>query len=87
MKRKNINPGSDLFLQYMISDKRFNALRVKFGYAITCHKAQGGEWNSVYVQIEPAFEKLPRDNQYRWLYTAITRAAKQLVIPQHTILY
>lgn len=87
MKRKNIKPGSDLFLQYMISDKRFNALRVKFGYAITCHKAQGGEWNSVYVQIEPAFEKLPRENQYRWLYTAITRAAKRLVIPQHPILY
>jgi hypothetical protein len=87
MKRKNIKPGSDLFLQYMISDKRFNALRVKFGYAITCHKAQGGEWNSVYVQIEPAFGKLPRENQYRWLYTAITRASKCLVIPQHPIIY
>lgn len=87
MKRKNIKPGSDLFLQYMISDKRFNALRVKFGYAITCHKAQGGEWQSVYVQIEPAFEKLPRENQYRWLYTAITRASKRLVIPQHPVLY
>ncbi len=87
MKRKNIKPGSDLFLQYMISDKRFNALRVKFGYAITCHKAQGGEWQSAYVQIEPAFEKLPRENQYRWLYTAITRASKRLVIPQHPVLY
>jgi len=87
MKRKNIKSGSDLFLQYMISDKRFNALRVKFGYAITCHKAQGGEWDTVYVQIEPAFDKLPRENQYRWLYTAITRAAKRLIIPQHNILY
>ena len=87
MKQRNIRPGSDLFLQYMISDKRFNALRVKFGYAITCHKAQGGEWDSVYVQFEPAFEKLPRESQYRWLYTAITRAAKQLVIPKHPVIY
>jgi hypothetical protein len=87
MKRKNIKPGADLFLQFMVSDKRFNALRVKFGYAITCHKAQGGEWKNVFVQIEPAFDKLPRENQYRWLYTAITRASEQLIIPAHPIIY
>ncbi len=87
MKKKNIKPGTDLFLQYMVSDKRFNALRVKFGYAITCHKAQGGEWQNVFVQIEPVFDKLPRENQYRWLYTAITRASTQLTIPAHPIIY
>ena len=87
MKKRNIKPGSELFLQYMISDKRFNALRVKFGYAITCHKAQGGEWDSVYFQFEPAFEKLPRENQYRWLYTAITRASKQLIVPKYPSVY
>jgi len=87
MKKKKVRPGTDLYLQYMISDKRFNALRVKFGYAITCHKAQGGEWDKAYVQIEPAFGKLHREGQYRWMYTAITRAAKRLVIPQHPILY
>ncbi len=87
MKKKNIKPNSDLYLQYMISDKRFNALRVKFGYAITCHKAQGGEWGSVFVQLEPAFDKLPRENQYRWIYTAITRASEQLIIPNHPALF
>lgn len=61
-------------------DKRFdsylNALHVKYGYAITCHKAQGGEWEEVIVHpIVP-----PRSNteHSRWLYTAITRAKKML---------
>ncbi|HRW12524.1 MAG TPA: AAA family ATPase [Syntrophomonas sp.] len=87
MRHMGIKPGTDSFLVRLISDKRLNALRVKFGYAITCHKAQGGEWDKVYMNIEPALEKMPRDLQYRWLYTAITRAASYLVVPNHPILY
>lgn len=87
MKKYGIRPGTENFLRYLTTDKRFNALRVKFGYAITCHKAQGGEWNQVFINIEPAFEKLARDGQYRWMYTAITRAAKKLVLPKHGMLY
>ena len=56
-----------------VSDDKFlSALRLRYGYAITCHKAQGGEWNNVY--INPYYNK----NDNRWLYTAITRASKQL---------
>lgn len=87
MKKKGVKPHTDLYLQYMINDKRFNALRVKFGYAVTCHKAQGGEWNKVFVQFEPAFDKLNREGQYRWIYTAITRASEKLIVPSHNIIY
>ena len=86
MKKKGIRPKTESFIRYMQNDKRFNALKVKFGYAITCHKAQGGEWENVFLNIEPALMNQSRENQYRWLYTAITRASKSLVIPQHNIL-
>ncbi len=61
------------------NNKYFNALQVKFSYAITCHKSQGGQWNTVFVE-QPY---LPNgvDREYlRWLYTAITRAKKQLYL-------
>lgn len=60
-------------------DPYFNALQVKYGYAVTCHKAQGGQWNSVFVDmgmIRP--EALTTLDFYRWLYTATTRAVKEL---------
>ncbi len=59
--------------------KHFNALQVKFSYAITCHKSQGGQWNTVFVE-QPY---LPNgiDKEYlRWLYTAITRAQEKLYL-------
>lgn len=61
------------------NNKYFNALQVKFSYAITCHKSQGGQWNTVFVE-QPY---LPNgiDKEYlRWLYTAVTRAKKQLYL-------
>lgn len=58
-------------------DPYFNALRVKFGYALTCHKAQGSEWPDVFVQCKTYMS--PRAEDYfRWLYTAITRAGSRL---------
>ena len=58
-------------------DRYFNALRVKFGYALTCHKAQGSEWPDVFVQCRAYME--PRSEEYfRWLYTAITRASSRI---------
>lgn len=60
-------------------NKYFNALQVKFSYAITCHKSQGGQWNTVFVE-QPY---LPNgvDREYlRWLYTAITRAQEKLYL-------
>ncbi|MEN3324004.1 ATP-binding domain-containing protein [Mariniflexile soesokkakense] len=59
--------------------KHFNALQVKFSYAITCHKSQGGQWNTVFVE-QPY---LPNgiDKEYlRWLYTAVTRAKEKLYL-------
>lgn len=61
------------------NNKFFNALQVKFSYAITCHKSQGGQWDTVFVE-QPY---LPNgiDKEYlRWLYTAVTRAKKQLYL-------
>ena len=61
------------------ASKHFNALQVKFSYAITCHKSQGGQWNTVFVE-QPY---LPNgiDKEYlRWLYTAVTRAKEKLYL-------
>lgn len=61
------------------ANKHFNALQVKFSYAITCHKSQGGQWNTVFVE-QPY---LPNgiDKEYlRWLYTAVTRAKEKLYL-------
>ena len=57
----------------------FNALQVKFSYAITCHKAQGGQWETVFV--EQPFLTGVADREYlRWLYTAVTRARNRLYL-------
>ncbi len=61
------------------NNKYFNALQVKFSYAITCHKSQGGQWNTVFV--EQPYLPNGMDKEYlRWLYTAVTRAKKQLYL-------
>lgn len=62
----------------MKKDPYWNALQVKFGYAITGHKAQGGQWDCVFVDF-PNFEEWNAES-YRWLYTAVTRAAQKLYI-------
>lgn len=57
----------------------FNALQVKFSYAVTCHKAQGGQWNTVF--IEQPYLPNGQDRDYlRWLYTAITRAKEKVYL-------
>lgn len=56
----------------------FNALQVKFAYAITCHKSQGGQWEVVFVDHGYLEEEQINNSFLRWLYTAFTRAAKQL---------
>lgn len=72
-----LRPGTHHFREKMSKDPYYNALRVKFGYAVTCHKAQGGEWDYVFV----AAPNYPiRDEAARWWYTAITRAKKQVYI-------
>jgi exodeoxyribonuclease-5 len=61
------------------NNKFFNALQVKFYYAITCHKSQGGQWNTIFVEQPYLPEGMNRD-YIRWLYTAITRAKEKLYL-------
>ena len=65
----------------MKQDPYLNALRCAWGYAITCHKAQGGEWERVYLDIGTRNLMLnPTKSTYQWIYTAMTRAKKQLFL-------
>ncbi|MCK0156916.1 AAA family ATPase [Cellulophaga sp. F20128] len=61
------------------NNKYFNALQVKFSYAITCHKSQGGQWNTVFVE-QPYLPNGIDKDYLRWLYTAMTRAKKKLYL-------
>ena len=61
------------------NDPFFNALQVKYSYAITCHKSQGGQWKNVFIE-QPFLPKGPNKDYFRWLYTAITRSKKRLFL-------
>ncbi len=61
-------------------DPYFNALQVKFAYAFTCHKSQGGQWDTVFVDPGYFTEDMLGVDYLRWLYTAFTRASKQLYL-------
>ena len=69
------------YKQYLAikKNKYFNALQVKFSYAITCHKSQGGQWNTVFIE-QPYLPEGVSIAYYRWLYTAITRAKEILYL-------
>lgn len=58
----------------------FNALQIKFAYAVTCHKAQGGQWESVFIDQGFITEDMINVEYLRWLYTAFTRATKKLFL-------
>ncbi|MBR2399832.1 MAG: ATP-binding domain-containing protein, partial [Alistipes sp.] len=58
----------------------YNALQVKYAYAVTCHKAQGGQWKAVFIdRCLFGDEPMSRD-MLRWLYTAITRATERVYL-------
>ncbi len=61
-------------------DPYLNALQVKFAYAQTCHKTQGGQWDNVFIYQGYVAENGLGDDYYRWLYTAVTRTKKQLFL-------
>ena len=58
----------------------YNALQVKYGYAVTCHKAQGGQWRHVFLDQGYVTEDMMNADYYRWLYTAFTRATDRLYL-------
>ncbi len=61
-------------------NEHFNALQVKFAYAVTCHKAQGGQWDAVFVDQGYLVEDMLNVEYLRWLYTAFTRPVKELYL-------
>jgi exodeoxyribonuclease-5 len=61
-------------------DKFFNALQVKFAYAVTCHKAQGGQWGCVFVEQGYLTDEMINKEYLRWLYTAVSRATEKLYL-------
>lgn len=71
---------SEAYRKAMMLDPYLNALRAKFGYGITLHKAQGGEWNKVFLNLNKALYVMQGEQLYRWLYTAVTRAREQLFV-------
>lgn len=58
----------------------YNALQIKFAFAVTCHKAQGGQWEAVFVDQGFLTEEMVNTDFLRWLYTGVTRATKQLFL-------
>ncbi len=73
-----LKPGSAEFSIALRDDPFFNALQVKYGYALTCHKAQGGEWETAIIDFSGG-GGTRNEMFFRWAYTAITRARTRLV--------
>lgn len=65
-------------IEKLKADPYYNALQIKFAYAVTCHKAQGGQWSHVYIDQGYMTEEGLSANYLHWLYTAITRATSRL---------
>ena len=65
-------------IKFAISNPYYNALQVKYGYCVTCHKAQGGQWKHVYIDMGGISQDVEPSDFYRWLYTAITRATEKI---------
>lgn len=90
-RNPGLKPKSPAFITSIVKDEYFNCLLLKYGYAITCHKAQGGEWDAVFTiwdndntegfdfftDVQKVTGKT-NSSFYRWAYTAITRASKKL---------
>ncbi|SMO65826.1 ATP-dependent DNA helicase [Solitalea koreensis] len=64
--------------QKIKEDPFYNALQVKFAYAVTCHKAQGGQWKAVFIDQGYLTEEMINMDFLRWMYTAVSRASEQL---------
>jgi hypothetical protein len=90
-RHKGLKPKTEEFKEAIMQDEYFNCLLMKYGYAVTCHKAQGGEWDNVFTvwdhENQSGFNcftdkqlKRSKNNEgfYRWAYTAITRSSKKM---------
>lgn len=78
MRNRPLKPGTEAFTEALLSDPFYNAIRAKYGYAVTGHKCQGGEWGKVFVDYTGRTGL--SDDCLRWAYTATTRAQKTLYV-------
>ena len=69
----------------VMEDPYYNALQAKYAYCVTCHKAQGGQWKHVYIDMGSIPPDAIESDFYRWLYTAITRATEKLFFINPTL--
>lgn len=74
------NTPIDERLKLLRIDPYWTALQVKYAYAVTCHKAQGGQWDNVFVDLSYIPDEALGVDLYRWLYTAVTRARRRLYL-------
>ncbi len=78
MRNPHLKQGTEEFAEKLMSDEYYNAIRAKYGYAVTGHKCQGGEWGKVFVDYTDRTGL--SDDCLRWAYTATTRAQKTLYV-------
>ncbi|HQT04005.1 MAG TPA: AAA family ATPase [Thiotrichales bacterium] len=77
-RHPDLKPNTEAFTNALTADPFYNALQVKYAYAMTCHKAQGGEWDQVYVFFGQ--NASANESFFRWSYTAMTRSKDQLYV-------
>ncbi|MEI6455790.1 MAG: AAA family ATPase [bacterium] len=80
MESYNDTPNRRERIEKVKLDPYFNALQVKFAYALTCHKTQGGQWETVFLDQGYLTDNMLNKDYLRWLYTAVTRATKRLFL-------
>ncbi|MDR0606564.1 MAG: AAA family ATPase [Bacteroidales bacterium] len=80
MEEKKIKTKTKEFYGMMLKDPYLNALRTTYGYALTCHKSQGGEWSEVFLYLQKSLCFRRGSELYQWAYTAVTRSKKTLHI-------
>jgi hypothetical protein len=78
MRQLGHKPNDNDYKREMMEDPYLNCLKASYGYAVTCHKSQGGEWDDVYILLDKGMSNIPSNEPYRWWYTAITRAKKHI---------
>lgn len=78
MRHPQLKPGTEAFGKALLTDAYFQAIRAKYGYAVTGHKCQGGEWDKVFVDYTGRTGL--DDDSLRWAYTATTRARQTLYV-------
>jgi exodeoxyribonuclease-5 len=73
-------PDKSKRYQELKKNQYYNALQVKFAYAVTCHKAQGGQWKAVFIDQGYLSDEMLNTEFLRWLYTAVTRATEKVYL-------